>query len=78
MSRLVSIPLLLGGGWIVMTMLGISIHPSQLEAATACAQTVGELAKKQLDYFPLCLPQEAQVVLMDFSRNKVIKRYFFL
>ena len=78
MSRLVSIPLLLGGGWIVMTMLGISIHPSQLEAATACGQTVAELAKKQLDYFPLCLPQGAQVVLMDFSRNKVIKRYFYL
>ena len=62
-----------------MTMLGISIHPSQLEATNACLQTVGDLAKnKQLDYFPLCLPQGAQVVLMDFSRNKVIKRYFFL
>jgi hypothetical protein len=73
MPRWVSIPLWLGGGWIVMTMLGISIHPSQMEAADACFASFSKtLWRDGKSYF--CNHEEGQIMLM--VDGKVTRRYF--
>jgi hypothetical protein len=91
MSRWVSIPLLLGGGWIVATMLGISIHPSINEAVIACRKNENEriqavTRKKIPPAFYWCAePNGSQVLLMKNTGGllanqnfSVEKRYFYL
>ena len=60
-----------------MTMLGISIHPSQLEAATACQASYPKGTEYLNNIFKyLCLDQGGQIILME--DGKVKRRYFYL
>jgi hypothetical protein len=79
MSSWISIPLLLGGGWVAMTMLGISIHPSRIEAINACDTSYPTKTPdgQRVNIFKyICSDQGAQIILME--DGKVIRRYFYL
>lgn len=60
-----------------MTMLGISIHPSGMEAASACREASLRAGQKEGGW-DLCLDQGAQIILIDRYTNKVAKRFFYL
>ena len=60
-----------------MFMLGISIHPSGMEARSACHIASQQEVRKS-GRWDLCLDQGAQIILLDGDTNKVAKRFFYL
>ena len=58
-----------------MTMLGISIHPSQLEAASACQASYPKVTVNTIFKYA-CFDQGGQIIFME--DGKVKRRYFYL
>jgi hypothetical protein len=81
MPRWVSIPLILGGGWIFMKIIGIEIYPSYQEALSACEQAKIKELQLHSPGLPYCNDSEnGQILfgeLINFQGGNIIKKRFF-